>query len=125
MILGTLSCDAQDHFDLHICRAAHVPATSAYRLEALDKLRAAGCMRVSVLVILRARSVCTKSWSMSFTDVRTRPVGIGIARSFTKSEYAQPPVLVSRSLFDTYSASRRQPQGAESSCPQCLTALTL
>ena len=67
----------------------HVPATSAYRLEALDELRAAGRMRVSVLVVLRARSVWTRNSSVAFTDVRTPPAGVGMARSFTKSEYTQ------------------------------------
>ena len=50
-------------------------------------------MRVCVCVVLHARSVWTRNSSQAFTDVRTRPVGISIARSCTKSEYAEPLVL--------------------------------
>ena len=59
--LTGVSCNAQDHFDLRICRAAHVSATCAYRLEALNKLDTADCMRASVHVVLRARFVWTRN----------------------------------------------------------------
>ena len=47
-------------------------------------------MRACVCIVLRARSAWTRNSSVAFTDVRTRPVGISIARSCTKSEYAVP-----------------------------------
>ena len=55
--LTGVSCDAQDHSDLRICRAAHLSAVSAYRLEALSEPRSMDCTRASVRVVLRARFV--------------------------------------------------------------------
>ena len=101
---------------------SHVKAALRDRQKPSGSSCCAACgrphVRACVRVVLRARSVCTRKLSSSFTDVCTCPVGIGRARSFTKSEYAQPPDLVSRSLFDTYIASRLQPQGAEPGRPQ-------
>ena len=105
--LTGVSCDAQDHYELRNCTRNQLSTRRKKPLDAAAPLFLMVCMRACVLVVLHARFVCTESCTLSFTDVRTRPVGIGIARTFTKSEYAQPPVLVSRSLFDTYIASRR------------------
>ena len=107
---GRLVRDAQDHYELRNCTRNQLSTRRKKPLDAAAPLFLMVCMRACVLVVLHARFVCTESCTyttLSFTDVRTRPVGIGIARTFTKSEYAQPPVLVSRSLFDTYIASRR------------------
>ena len=60
---------------------------------------------------------------VAFTDACTRPVGISVSRSCTKSEYAESLALAYQSLFDTNIMSRLQCQGAVSGRPQCLTAL--
>ena len=86
--------------------------------------QAAGRMRASVLVVLRARSVWTRNSSVAFTDVRTPPAGVGMARSFTKSEYTQPLVDPKQTLFDTNIELRPQsgpqPGGAVTSLPAAL-----
>ena len=91
--LTDVSCDAQDHHELRICTSSQLPTRRKKPLAAFALLLLTDRMRVCVCVVLHARSVWTRNSSQAFTDVRTRPVGISIARSCTKSEYAKPLVL--------------------------------
>ena len=58
-------------------------------------------MRACVCVVCARDPSWTPHASPTFTDVRTRVTGIGMARSYTKSEYAQPLVDPKQTLFDT------------------------
>lgn len=98
-----LSCVLQDHYELRICTWNQLSTRRKKPLGDTAPLLLMDRMRACVCVVLRARSVWTRMLSSLLTDVWTRPVGIGRARSLTKSEYAQPPEIVSSSLFDTYS----------------------
>ena len=107
-----VSCDVQDHNVLCIRTSRHVCATDKNRPAALAALRPADCMRMCVRDVLCARSVWTRNSSVAFTDVRTPPAGIGMARSFTKSEYTQPLVDPKQTLFDT-NIERRPHSGSQ------------
>ena len=98
--LTGVSCDAQDHNVLCIRTSSQLSTRRKKPLDTAALLLLTDRVRACVCIVLRARSVWTRKSSVAFTKNRARPVGIGMARSFTKSEYAQCLVLVSRSLFD-------------------------
>ena len=64
-----------------------------------------------------ARDLCwTPHASTAFTDVRTRPAGISMAHSCTKSEFTQPLVGPKQTLFDTNIDVRARYRGPEHGC---------
>ena len=73
-------------------------------------------MCACVCVVLRARSELDTAASPTFTDVRTPVTGTGMARSYTKSEYAQPLIDPKQTLFDTniesWQSSGAYPRGS-------------
>ena len=98
---------AQDTLDLRTLRFSHGFTCRKKCCADAEQPLLVDRMHAHVRLVLRARSEVDSMCRRRSQSVRTSKTGTASTRSCVKSEYAQPLVIVSGTLFDTNIAYRR------------------